>query len=94
MNMLLVTLELIFLAIKIVFAPASVYQVRLIARTKLEAAGVSARFARGMDENNRNRPRGGLRVVGGANEEANRPQQEENAQREQQDEQRRQNEGR
>lgn len=75
MNLVLVTLELIFLTIKMVFAPASVYTVRLIARTKLEAARESARFARGLDENNRNRPRGGLRVVGGLDAEANRPRQ-------------------
>ena len=66
MNLVLVTFELIFLIVKLLFAPASVYTIRLIARTKREAGEVSALFARNMDEIRRNRPRGGLRVVGGS----------------------------
>lgn len=64
-QLVLVTLELTFLLIKIVFAPASVYTVRLIARTRAEAASVSAAYARNVDQIRRNRPRGNLRIVGG-----------------------------
>ncbi len=64
-QLVLVTLEMTFLLIKIVFAPASVYTVRLIARTRAEAASVSANYARNVDQIRRNRPRGNLRIVGG-----------------------------
>ncbi|WP_333875794.1 DUF4407 domain-containing protein [Methylobacter sp.] len=65
MTTVLMTLELMFLLVKIVFNHASVYTVRLIARTKREAAEVSAEYARSVDNIRRNRPRGNLRVVGG-----------------------------
>lgn len=64
-QIVLITLEMTFLLIKIVFAPASVYTVRLIARTRAEAAQVSATYARNVDQIRRNRPRGNLRIVGG-----------------------------
>lgn len=64
MVVLLLTLELSFLIVKLVCAPASVYTVRLIARTKREAAEVSAEHARGIESIRRGRPRGNLRVVG------------------------------
>jgi hypothetical protein len=64
--LVLMTLELMFLLIKIVFAPASVYTVRLIARTKAEAATVNAEFERKMQDIQQGRPRRTLRVVGGA----------------------------
>lgn len=64
MVMVLLTLELSFLIVKYICAPASVYTVRLIARTKREAAEVSAEHARNIDNIHRGRPRGNLRVVG------------------------------
>jgi hypothetical protein len=67
-QMLLLTLELAFLLVKLVFAPASVYTVRLITKTKLEAAHVAGDFAGNRDEMRRQRPP--LRVVPRANEQA------------------------
>lgn len=64
MVMVLLTLELSFLVVKYICAPASVYTVRLIARTKREAAEVSAEHARNIENIHRGRPRGNLRVVG------------------------------
>ncbi|SDH02332.1 DUF4407 domain-containing protein [Propionivibrio dicarboxylicus] len=61
----LLVLELGFLIIKIAFSPPSVYTVRLIARTKYEAATVQAEYARQLEALYRSQPRGGLRVVGG-----------------------------
>lgn len=65
MTLVLLTLELSFLFIKVACSPASVYVVRLIARAKREAALVSAEYARTVNDINRGRPRGNLRVVGG-----------------------------
>lgn len=42
----LICFELILLMVKIVFAPASCYQVRIIASTRLEAARINEEFAR------------------------------------------------
>jgi hypothetical protein len=67
-KVLLVTLELMFFLVKIVFAPTSVYTVRLIARTKAEAASISAEYARDVETIRRGRPRGSLRIVGGRDE--------------------------
>lgn len=72
MTTVLMTLELMFLLVKMVFNQASVYSVRLIARTKREAAEVSADYARSVDTIHRNRPRGNLRVVGGQPQDPNR----------------------
>lgn len=58
----LLALELGFLIIKSV-APASVYQVRLIAETRLEAAEVSADFARRREAIRRSHPHASLRVT-------------------------------
>lgn len=63
MLLVLFTLELSFLFIKVI-APASVYSVRLIARTKREATQISAEYARAVTDINGSRPRGSLRVVG------------------------------
>ena len=58
MNAVIVTFELSFLIIKTFFSPPSVYHVRLIARTKLEAARVAAQYARARNEPRRvGRPR-------------------------------------
>lgn len=65
----LLALELSFLLVKLFFAPASVYTVRLIARTKREASEVSAEHARDIESIHRGRPRGNLRVVGGQADE-------------------------
>lgn len=65
----LLTLELSFLIVKLACAPASVYTVRLIARTKREASEVSAKHARHIESIHRGRPRGNLRVVGGQADE-------------------------
>ena len=72
MMLVLLTLELSFLFVKVACAPASVYMVRLIARTKRDAARVSAEFARDLDEIKRDRPRGSLRVIGGQPEQRSR----------------------
>ena len=69
MVLVLLTLELSFLIVKYLCAPASVYTVRLIARTKREAAEVSAEHARNIESIHRGRPRGNLRVVGGEMED-------------------------
>ncbi len=61
----LLALELSFLIVKLACAPASVYTVRLIARTKREAAEVSAEHAQNIESIHRRRPRGNLRVVSG-----------------------------
>lgn len=65
MTLVLMTLELMFLFVKVFFNHASVYTVRLIARTKQEAAEVSSEYARNVEHIKRNRPRGNLHVVGG-----------------------------
>jgi len=65
MNLVLVTFELMFLLIKMVFAPASVYTVRLIARTRAEAATVAVEYGRTLDGLRQNPHRPSLRVVGG-----------------------------
>ncbi len=65
----LLTLELSFLIVKLACAPASVYTVRLIARTKREASEVSAEHARDIESIHSGRPRGNLRVVGGQADE-------------------------
>ena len=64
MVLVLFTLELSFLFVKVI-APASVYSVRLIARTRREAAQISADYARAVTDIKDSRPRGNLRVVGG-----------------------------
>jgi len=69
MTSVLLALELSFLFIKMACAPASVYIVRMIARTKREAAQVSLDFAREVGDIQRKRPSGNLRVVGGPAEE-------------------------
>jgi hypothetical protein len=58
----LVLIELMFLLAKLVFAPASVYTVRLIAETKLEAAEVSADFARRLAAIKAGHPRGSIEI--------------------------------
>ncbi len=65
MNLVLVTFELMVLLIKVVFAPASVYTVRLIARTRAEAAAVAAEYALTLDKIRDDTKRPGLRIVGG-----------------------------
>lgn len=60
-QVLLLTLELAFLLVKVIFAPASVYTVRLITKTKLEAAGVAGGYGADRDELRRQRPP--LRIV-------------------------------
>ncbi|MDQ3958994.1 MAG: DUF4407 domain-containing protein [Pseudomonadota bacterium] len=62
-KIVLVTFELMFLLTKVVFAPSSVYLVRLIAQTKLEAARVAAELESELSEINRNRRQPDLRVV-------------------------------
>jgi len=64
MTGVLFILELSFLFIKVSCAPASVYTVRLIARTRREAVEVSAKYARDVDVIRRSRPHTKLRVVG------------------------------
>jgi hypothetical protein len=68
--LLLVLMELCFLLIKVVFAPASVYTVRVIAKTKEEAAQVAAEHARRREAIRREYPRAKLRIV----ERAEQPQ--------------------
>lgn len=63
MVLVLFTVELSFLFVKII-APASVYSVRLIGRTKREAAQTSANYARDVSDIKDSRPRGNLRIVG------------------------------
>lgn len=62
----LICFELILLMVKIVFAPASCYQVRIIARTRLEAARINEALARELAALHAGR--GGLHVT--ANHEA------------------------
>ncbi|EMK3316325.1 DUF4407 domain-containing protein [Vibrio vulnificus] len=69
MTFVLLTLELSFLLIKVFCSPASVYMVRLIARTKRDAAAVSIEYARSIEDVRRTQPRGKLRVVGGEPEQ-------------------------
>ena len=64
-KIVLVTFELMFLLIKVVFAPSSVYLVRLIAQTKLEAAKVAAELESELSNINRKRRRPDLHVVSG-----------------------------
>jgi hypothetical protein len=64
-KIVLVTFELMFLLIKVVFAPSSVYLVRLIAQTKLEAAKVAAELEAELSDINRKRRRPDLHVVSG-----------------------------
>lgn len=64
-NLLLVTFELMPLLIKVVFSPASVYTVRLITRTRAEAASVATEYGRQLDEIRKGNPRRNLKVVGG-----------------------------
>ena len=61
--LLLITLEMSFLMIKIWLAPASVYTVRLIAETKLEAAQVDADFVRRLAAIRSQHPRADLRII-------------------------------
>lgn len=63
MTLVLLTLELTFLLVKVMFSAASVYMVALVARTKLEAATISSEFAHNLDAVRQNNPRGKLRVV-------------------------------
>ena len=65
MTMTLMTFELMFLLVKVIFNHASVYTVRLISSTKQEAAEVSAEYHRKAEHIKRNRPHGNLHVVGG-----------------------------
>ncbi len=62
-KIVLVIFELMFLLTKVVFAPSSVYLVRLIAQTKLEAAKVAAELESELSEIHRNRKQPDLRVV-------------------------------
>jgi hypothetical protein len=62
-KIVLVTFELMFLLIKVVFAPSSVYLVRLIAQIKLEAAMVAADYERKLSDIHCDRPRPNLRAV-------------------------------
>jgi len=63
-----ICLELILLMVKTVYAPASCYHVRLIARTKLEAARINEELARALAELHGGR-RGGLHVTANDNPE-------------------------
>lgn len=65
MVIVLLTLELSFLIVKYFCAPASVYTVRLIARTRREAAEVNAEHAKDINSIHQGRQRGNLRVVDG-----------------------------
>lgn len=65
MVLTLLSLELSFLIVKLACAPASVYTVRLIARTKREAAEISAEHALAIEHIHQGRSRGSLRVVSG-----------------------------
>jgi hypothetical protein len=62
-KIVLIAFELMFLLIKIVFAPSSVYLVRLIAQTKLEAAIVLAELEAELSNINSKRRQPDLRVV-------------------------------
>jgi hypothetical protein len=62
MNALLLVLELSYLFVKVFCAPASVYTVRLITRTKREAAAVSVEFARDLTEIHGQRPLRAVRI--------------------------------
>lgn len=62
----LLTLELAFFMIKIVFAPASVYTVRLITRTKLEAMQVASGYGEKRDEKRQQHRK--LRVIAGGDD--------------------------
>lgn len=70
MTLVLMTFELMFLLVKVYFNQASVYTVRLIARTKLEAAEVSSEYDSKLQNIKRNRPRGNLHIVGGKSAES------------------------
>lgn len=61
--LLLIAIEMMFLMIKILFAPTSVYTVRLLAETKAEAAQVSAEYARRRDAIRGEHPRAELQIV-------------------------------
>ncbi len=65
MTVVLVTFEMMFILVKMVFAPASVYTWRLIARTRSEAAQVSVEYEAKVHDIRRARARPNLRVVGG-----------------------------
>lgn len=62
-KIVLIAFELMFLLIKVVFAPSSVYLVRLIAQTKLEAARVASELESELSKINRTRRQPDLRVV-------------------------------
>jgi hypothetical protein len=62
-KIVLIAFELMFLLIKIVFAPSSVYLVRLIAQTKREAAIVLAELEAELSNINSKRRQPDLRVV-------------------------------
>lgn len=70
--LLLIIVELSFVLIRSVYAPSSVYMVRLIADIKADAVGVTAAYQRKMEEVHK-RPRGRFRVVGGRDEEGEGP---------------------
>lgn len=63
LNIVLVVCELIFLLINVVFAPASVYTARIIARTRLEAAQVAVEYEQNINAIKRKRPLRGFRIV-------------------------------
>jgi hypothetical protein len=61
----LITFELMFLLIKVVFAPASVYMVRLLARHKQEASEVANKYSDNIYKIRRSHPSAQLHIVGG-----------------------------
>lgn len=62
-DIVMLCLEFAFLAVKMLFAPASVYMVQLIANTKYEAEAITADYQRRLRALHAATPRPGLRVV-------------------------------